>query len=54
MQLSKSNQLHSMKENVMYELLLTRGWVLVEFYSAHNLLNFNVYSWIKETKGVLG
>jgi hypothetical protein len=27
----------------MYQLLLTRGWALVIFYSALNLLNSNVY-----------
>ncbi len=27
----------------MYELLLTRGWALIGFRNAHNLLNSNVY-----------
>ncbi len=41
--MSKSNQLHSTEENIMYQLLLTRGWALVGFCSAHNLLSSNVY-----------
>jgi hypothetical protein len=27
----------------MYELQLIRGWALIGFYNAHNLLNSNVY-----------
>ncbi len=39
-----------MKENIMYELLLTGGWALIGFYNAHNLLKSNVYE-LKRQKG---
>ncbi len=34
----------------MYELILTRGWALIGLYSAHNLLNSNVYK-LRKQKG---
>jgi hypothetical protein len=32
----------------MFELLSTKGWALVGFYSAHNLLKSNLYELMKQ------